>query len=131
MEAAKRKLRSHSQDLETNKIAKLAPATASCIDKLSPKLLEKILSYIPNLRDAALVSKSFYSAACELDNKRDTYKLVFDGSIDALDSDAITASIRSSKRKVTEIEIEGVYLDDYVYELFLVIFVRFRIDIKK
>lgn len=39
------------------------------IANLDHKLLLKILSYVPNRREAALVNKAFYGAVCEADFK--------------------------------------------------------------
>lgn len=130
MNTMKHKLMTAPEDPEMSKIAKLAGLEVCYIDQLPSKVLLEILSYIPNLRDAALVNKKFYEAVCEKENKLGMHKVVFDGALDQADTELITESIRKSKRKVSEVELEGVMLTDDTYEVLLTIVVKFGEGIK-
>lgn len=101
------------------------------ISQLDHQQLLNILSYVPNRRQAALVNKSFYAAVCEVDFKQDVYKLVFNGAIDQPDIAAIAASMRSSKRQVSEIEVQAVFIGDEIYEFFIKVFSKLGSAIKK
>lgn len=57
------------------------PMTETSIDDLSHELLMKVLNFVPKRRYSALVNKSFYDAVCDIDSKKDIYKLVLDKSM--------------------------------------------------